>query len=551
MKQLIPLILLTFFLSSCSNTAKEDAVSKTSSEETISSVKNLQEDEIVYESEEKDEKQQRRILLTSSGSDKSKLSLPDFDIYINQKDVSIEALIRSLGVIANMEIYVAKEVSGYTSISVDRAKWLDVFNYILSENELVAEVSKDASSITVKNKTSLHNDVLVTKLLGRDFALVKEQDYEYSIPEARMEVFELYHVDPETVKTELDQLLGYDETTSNIRVSGVKQTNGARVNEFSSNADGVTESYSEKAQALQKNSGLIITATTAELDRIEKIIDSLDKRIPQVFIEAFILTVTDDFERALGSRLSLADTAENSTTEGSLGTTFSADSTDTTDNNNALTNFAITGLTATSGFNVLTTVGVDRLRLGLEAMERDGLSRTVANPKIMVINQEKGYFFQGSVLCWSFTAGGSSTTTDGGTTNAVDAENITHCTDGTTSNPDYPAPTGKEIGLKLEVVPSISLSNEIMLDVNVQQTSATATSSSTPPTTSKLSLTNRLLTNSGDIIVIGGNHSLSESFVRRNIPGLGGNSFTGALAGGNEQDDEFKEMLIFLSARKM
>jgi type II secretory pathway component GspD/PulD (secretin) len=59
------------------------------------------------------------------------------------------------------------------------------------------------------------------------------------------------------------------------------------------------------------------------------------------------------------------------------------------------------------------------------------------------------------------------------------------------------------------------------------------------------------MTNSGDIIVIGGNHALSESFVKRNVPGLGDNFITSFLAGGKEQDDQFKEMLIFLSARKM
>jgi type IV pilus assembly protein PilQ len=387
--------------------------------------------------------------------------------------------------------------------------------------------------------------------LGNQFALSKDGTNSFTIPEVRTELFEIFNADPDTVRNEIVSLLGYADDTNKIKVSSVVQNSGARVNEFKSNADGVIESYKKTDQAVQRTPGLIITGTVSQLDKIEKAIDLLDRRIPQVFIEAFIVTVTDDFERALGSRLSLLDNGQTSTTQGSLANQFTTNAQDTADNATGLTNLGIEGLTATSGFNVLSTVGVDRLRLGIEAMERDGLARTVANPKIMVINQEKGYFFQGSVLCWTFEAGGSSTTTDGGNVNQVAADKVTQCTDGTSNHPDYPAPDGKELGLKLEVVPTINFSNQLMLDLNVQQTTATTTSATAPPATTKLSLANRLMTNSGDIIVIGGNHALSESFVKRNVPGLGDNFITSFLAGGKEQDDQFKEMLIFLSARKM
>jgi len=544
--------LLSLTLISCSFSKPDSPIKAFNKENTAQSVSNLVEDNLIAKTDNsKDDKYDRRTILASSKSNDKKLLIPDFEIYINQKDVRLDALIRSLAKIANIDIYVANDVNDYISISVEKVKWSDIFNYILTENNLTAVIDGVSGTITVKNKINGENDNFVVSALGNNFALSKEGTNSFSVPEVRTELFEIYNADPETVRNEIVSLLGYPTDTNKIKVSSVVQNSGARVNEFTSNADGVIESYKKTDQAIQRTPGLIITGTVSQLDKIEKAIDSLDRRIPQVFIEAFIVTVTDDFERALGSRLSLLDNAQNSSTQGSLATTFNTNTGDTADNLTALTNFGIAGLTATTGFNVLTTIGVDRLRLGLEAMERDGLARSVANPKIMVINQEKGYFFQGSVLCWTFEAGGSTTTTDGGNVNAVTADKVTQCTDGTSSHADYPAPEGKELGLKLEVVPTINFSNQLMLDLNVQQTTATATSATAPPATTKLSLANRLMTNSGDIIVIGGNHALSESFVRRNIPGLGENAFTSFLAGGKEQDDQFKEMLIFLSARKM
>jgi type II secretory pathway component GspD/PulD (secretin) len=549
--KIITISLIAFLGVGCSATQKNEQILKPEETQALEAVSTLMQDKIVQKTEYTKPQpiKRRTVLASSAGEGPSEILLPNFDIYINQKDVSLQSLLLSLITIADQKIYVSKEISGTSSLTVERAPWADVFSYVLAENNLVAWVDASSGSITIK--PGVENDQFVTKLLGKNFALKKQSNHRYQIPEIRMEIFELYHVDPVTIKAELDDLFDYESDNSPIKVSGVTQNTGARVNEFASNADGVTESYAVKDQAEQKISGLIITATATQLDKIHKLVDSLDMRIPQVFIEAFILTVTDDFEKAFGSRLALLDNAVNSNVEGSLATTFNTNSSDTLDAKTALTNFAISGLTATSGINVLTKVGVDRLRLGLEAMEKDGFAKTVANPKIMVLNKEKGYFFQGTVLCWTFEAGGSSTTTDGGTTSATAADKVTQCTDGTTSHPDYPAPEGKEIGLKLEVVPTISLSNEIMLDINVQQTSSQNTSSTSPPTTSKLSLANRLLTNSGDIIVIGGNHSLSESFVKRSIPGAGGSFFGSFFAGGNEQDDQFQEMLIFLSARKM
>jgi len=539
-------------LASCSFTKPDKAVKGFNQKQNVESVSNLVEEKIVTQtSESKSGDDIRRTVLANSVSSKKKIVIPDFEIYINQKDVRLDAVIGSLAKIADIDIYVAKDVDQYITINVERVKWDDIFNYILTENNLVAVIDSVSGSITVKNKLSDETENFAVSALGNQFALSKDGTNSFTIPEVRTELFEIFNADPDTVRNEIVSLLGYADDTNKIKVSSVVQNSGARVNEFKSNADGVIESYKKTDQAVQRTPGLIITGTVSQLDKIEKAIDLLDRRIPQVFIEAFIVTVTDDFERALGSRLSLLDNGQTSTTQGSLANQFTTNAQDTADNATGLTNLGIEGLTATSGFNVLSTVGVDRLRLGIEAMERDGLARTVANPKIMVINQEKGYFFQGSVLCWTFEAGGSSTTTDGGNVNQVAADKVTQCTDGTSNHPDYPAPDGKELGLKLEVVPTINFSNQLMLDLNVQQTTATTTSATAPPATTKLSLANRLMTNSGDIIVIGGNHALSESFVKRNIPGLGDNFITSFLAGGKEQDDQFKEMLIFLSARKM
>ena len=106
----------------------------------------------------------------------------------------------------------------------------------------------------------------------------------------------------------------------------------------------------------------------------------------------------------------------------------------------------------------------------------------------------------------------------------------------------------KQLGLTLEVVPTISHGDNVILDIGVHQvTTNGVVPTDRPPNTVNMDLTNRMIAKDGEIIVIGGNHALVESNTNSNLPGQQGSKILGI----NAQNDSFKEMLIFLSVRKL
>jgi type II secretory pathway component GspD/PulD (secretin) len=125
---------------------------------------------------------------------------------------------------------------------------------------------------------------------------------------------------------------------------------------------------------------------------------------------------------------------------------------------------------------------------------------------------------------------------------------VHQCSDGTSSESGDSLPD-RQLGLTLEVVPTISYGGDIMLDIGVHQIVADQVSGvrNRPPNTTNMDLTNRMIAQDGEIIVIGGNHALKESNGSSNLPGQKGSKFMGVTS----QNDTFKEMLVFLSVRKL
>ena len=141
-----------------------------------------------------------------------------------------------------------------------------------------------------------------------------------------------------------------------------------------------------------------------DLAVVDKVIREIDVRTKQVLMEVFIVEATSSFERELGARLGAAYSRRGVRAGGQQdGSTVLAPSgansrlgDDTTVGNDSLFNFPAAA--ATSGIGVLRKTGSAVLKVELEALESQGLSKTISNPKLFSLDNQTATIKQGEQL---------------------------------------------------------------------------------------------------------------------------------------------------------
>ena len=276
----------------------------------------------------------------------------------------------------------------------------------------------------------------------------------------------------------------------------------------------------------------------SDINTVEKVLKEIDIRTKQVLIEAFIVEVNSDFERALGTRLGGYKNVPGKVTGGVVGgSTGSGNSgavqmTDPTlafegtvignaaglgTATDSITNFPATG--ATSGIGIIRKFGTSVLKLEITALESLGLGRTISNPKVFTLDNQLATITQGQEIPYQ-------TTTDGTTTTAF-----------------------KEAALRLEVTPSIVGDGNILLSMKVNRDYADASSSSDEPPINKMEINTKLLIADGDIVVIGGVKKEEQANATSKVPVLGDLPVVGNLFKGQGKTDDLRELLIFISPK--
>ena len=123
-------------------------------------------------------------------------------------------------------------------------------------------------------------------------------------------------------------------------------------------------------------------------------LNKIDVKRPQVLIEAFVLEVNPTFERKLGTRLSLKqqdNEGVNSDATITIRGINTGDGIDANDalavgtNSNAVTNFLVGG---TSGLGIIKSIGSDEIKFEIDALESEGDSKTLSNPKLFTMSGE-------------------------------------------------------------------------------------------------------------------------------------------------------------------
>ncbi len=297
----------------------------------------------------------------------------------------------------------------------------------------------------------------------------------------------------------------------------------------SSNSSGNSQSSGAGGGFIQADAAtntLIITASEAVYKNLRGVIDQLDARRAQVYVEALIVEVSPKNTQDFGIQWMAATGNKDSDYRVAGGTSFDA-------NGNGLFNLAAKNY-ATLGSALPTaglTVGLfkqigSQLGLGAlaHAMARDDSNNVLSIPTLLTLDNEEASIVVGENV--PFLTGSYS---QAGTTGANPFQTIDR----------------KDVGIKLKIKPQISEGGTVKLSI-YQEVSKVKETGSSGPTTSQRSISTNVLVDDGDIIALGGLIDNTSSGGIEKIPLLGDIPFLGNLFKYQTKTVDKKNLMVFI-----
>ncbi len=423
-----------------------------------------------------------------------------FNVSVNVENMDIRTFMEMLSKVIGTNIIVSDEVEGRVTAHLDDVPWSKVLHTVLSVKQLAQYVDKDANIIRI------HDQKTIELLEGFEQKRKADQQKAAVLLKAAMpmttKIFKLFYTKPEEIKALLESVLEPQTTDAkslSVRDTTAQITTDSRLNQ------------------------IIVKARPDDMHIIEKLISDADSRTKQVFIEAFIVEATDGFSKALGSRLGFTGsntyTDRGWTADGSvagLGGGGSPGSIALGTGDSSISDFAVGG--ATSGVGIVGSINnAATLKLELSAMEAEGLTKVISNPRIYTLDNQEATIFQGIEVPYE-------TVSDSGTQIEF-----------------------KEAGLKLAVTPTVVGDGNLMLKITVNKDTVD-TSVSNPPIT-KSEINTNLVTKDGEIVVMGGIFTQARTKSRDQTPLLGDIPLLGNLFSRDIKSDDKQELMIFIAPR--
>ena len=279
-------------------------------------------------------------------------------------------------------------------------------------------------------------------------------------------------------------------------------------------------------QADPATNSLIITAPEPQYRQLRAVIDMLDQRRAQVFVESLIAEVSADKAAQFGVQW-MSGTGTGSNTVGLLGTNFGTGNTNLL---NIAAGAAAGTLVAPTGLNL--AVGQQRngvLALGAVArfLQTDGNSNVLSTPNLLTLDNEEAKIVIGQNV--PFITGSFASAAPGSTNPFTTVER-------------------RDVGLTLRVKPQISENGTVKMQI-YQEVSSVDQNSTNSPTgliTNKRSIESHVLVEDGAIVVLGGLLQDDTSNNQERVPGLGNMPFFGNLFKSEARRRNKTNLMVFL-----
>ncbi len=396
-------------------------------------------------------------------------------ISINVNDVNYREVLKMIADTSGFNIIIDDQINELPplTISLTNIPWDQALDTIMSLGDLVA--FKHANILTVKTATKAREE--------REKELASQNANKRQEPLVT-KIFPISFANPEEIVQILEDYITPDRGAIKIDV---------------------------------RTSNLIVKDTIDSIERMGKIIETLDTETPQVLIEAKVVEANEDYEFRAGlGRRGLSFGYDPLTPGGSL------------EENSGTFSFS----SATDGefSDVLSaSIGVYKrltgLNFSLQLMESESKGKVVSSPKIITQNNQ------------------AATITSKNTQNF----RVTNVVDG------VPVSTLEPISasINLTVTPKVTPDGSISMKVNINKGgfSAPEVAESAPSTTDK-SINTNVLVDNGSTVVIGGLYQTSTSEVESGIPFLKDLPLIGWLFRNAYNPNRSRdELIVFLTPR--
>jgi general secretion pathway protein D len=335
----------------------------------------------------------------------------------------------------------------------------------------------------------------------------------------------------QTVNTPQNQLTAPRSLASNTGASnssGLGNALGSSSSTTSNNASNNVLPAGGQAGYIQADSAtntLIITANETLYRNLRAVIDQLDSRRAQVYIEALIIEVSTKKAEQFGVQWAGITGNSNSDYRVGLATAF-----DTGGKSNNLFNLAAAGKSAVPNPGI--NLGVFSSRFGLgaiaSALQSSGNANVLSVPTLTTLDNEEAKMLVGKNV--PFITGQYSNSTSNS---------------GSTVNP-FQTIERKDVGVTLRVRPQISEGGSVKLTIYQEVSTVDDTSNQAGIITNIRAIETNVIVDDGQILVLGGLMAEDSSDTEDRVPLLGDIPYLGYLFKYKTQKRDKSNLLIFL-----
>ena len=284
-----------------------------------------------------------------------------------------------------------------------------------------------------------------------------------------------------------------------------------------------------QVQADTSTNSLIITAPDPQYRQLREVIERLDARRAQVYVESLIAEVSADRAAEFGVQWQGALGNNGDSRIGLLGTNFGAAGKN-------IINLAAGGAAGTvlpaNGLNLgiaQQTNGVYVLGALARFLESTGAGNVLSTPNLLTLDNEEAKIVIGQNV--PFVTG-----------------QFTNASAGTGSVNPFQTIERKDVGLTLKVKPQISENGTVKLTIfqEVSSVQASTVNATNGPTTNKRTIESNVLVDDGSVVVLGG--LLQDEFTGSGdkVPGISDVPFFGNLFKSETRSRKKTNLMVFL-----
>lgn len=426
----------------------------------------------------------------------TKNKLPTMPVSLKMKATDIKVIIHALAKAANQNIITNSNISGKVDVNINRVPWAKAFKALLKSNGLT--YVWEGSIIRVMSKEDFANELAIEEIKTKQ---EEQLEAKRQLAPLLTKVIKINFADANSLQKILSQLLTKDkkgQPRGNIVVD-------------------------------QHTNSLIIQAGATDLEKIVKLINTLDKPTDQIHLKAYIVEATRNVARDLGiqwggkwnTSLNNKDQLQLTGPIGNSGNSFG------TGRSGAGFgfNFPTKGVTGSSmetlgaGLNILVgNPSANLLEIQLSALEEEGQIHILSSPSLTTMDNHMAFTENGEKIPYVTYSDGEK---------EVKFEDAV---------------------LRLEMTPHVINDEYLKMEIKVKKDEVDFSKTvDGNPTISKKETQTSLVVRNGETIVISGLSKQTVQEAISGIPGLKDIPGLGYLFKGNNKSKKFEEILIFIT----